>query len=125
VIRVALLEGTRGGATLSACVIVLAVAGLTIALRWELEVALVALAILVPLLVLGLTGHRAGRRSRQTLGGLVAGAVAGGIGGVVGGLAYVWFGKPLLNVVVGLALGTLGGAVLGALGAQLAIRRQK
>ena len=122
--QIAISEGTRAGAALAACVVVLAVVGLTPSLSWVPEVPLLAVATLLPLFVLGLTGVRVGLRSRRMLGGLLAGAVAGAISGAVGGITYVWFGKPLLNIAVGLALGTVGGAVLGALGAQLAVRRR-
>lgn len=122
--RIALSEGTRAGAVLSACVIVLAVIGLTPSLSWVPEVPLLASATVLPLFILLLTGLQAGRRSRRMVGGLLAGAIAGAIGGMFGGLAYVWFGKPFLNVLVGLLLGAGGGSVLGSLGALFAIRRR-
>jgi len=42
--------------------------------------------------------------------GALAGAVTGSIGGLVGGAAYVLFGKAALHLVIGLVLGSLGGA---------------
>ncbi len=90
----ALAEGVRGGIALSLAVILLAVLGLTPSLRWIPEVPLIVAAI----------------------------AVAGGISGAVGGIAYVLFGKPLLNVVVGLLLGAIGGGVIGAGGGVLGRR---
>jgi hypothetical protein len=91
---IALWEGARAGALLAVCVVVLAVIGLTPSFSWVPEVPLLAVAILLPLVVYGLTGFRVGLRSQQMLGGLLAGAVAGIISGGFGGLSYVWFGKP-------------------------------
>ena len=118
----ALAEGVRGGVTLGIAVILLAVLGLTPSLRWIPEVPLILVAVAVPVVGYVLTGYRAGRRSGRTAAGALAGAVAGGISGAVGGIAYVVFGKALLNIVVGLLLGVIAGGILGAGGAALARR---
>jgi hypothetical protein len=54
---------------------------------------------------------------------LLAGAVAGAMGGVAGGLCYVAYGKPAVNVAVGLLAGAAGGAVIGGLAALFGHRR--
>ena len=115
-------EGVRGGIALAIAVILLAVLGLTPSLRWIPEIPLIAVAIAVPVAGYALTGYVAGRRSGRLAAGALAGAVAGGISGTVGGIAYVLFGKPLLNVVIGLLLGAIAGGVIGAGGGVLARR---
>jgi hypothetical protein len=120
--RTALSEGTRAGGVLAVWTIVFAVLGLAPAFSWLPEVPLLAVGAVVPVVVLGFTGFRVAFNSRRIPPGVIAGAVAGAISGGVGGLAYVAFGKPLLNVAVGLVLGAVGGAVLGALGGVVAIR---
>src|SRR6266550_7441499 len=109
----ALREGVRGGIVLSIAVILLAILGLTPSLRWIPEVPLIAVAIAAPVAGYALTGYVAGRRSGRLAAGALAGAVAGGISGTVGGIAYVVFGKALLNIVVGLLLGVIAGGILG------------
>jgi hypothetical protein len=121
--QLAVSEGARAGAALGACVVVLAVIGLTPSLSWVPEAPLVTVAVLLPLFVYMLTGFRAGRRSRRIADGLVAAAIAGAISGGIGGLSYVLFGKSLMNIPIGLALGALGGATFGAIGAQVGVRR--
>ena len=118
----ALREGVRGGIVLSIAVILLAILGLTPSLRWIPEVPLIAVAIAAPVAGYALTGYWAGRRTGRTAAGVLAGAVAGGISGGVGGIAYVLFGKPLLNIVVGLLLGAIAGGVIGAGGSVLGRR---
>ena len=118
----ALAEGLGGGIVLSIAVILLAILGLTPSLRWIPEVPLIAVAIAAPVAGYALTGYRAGRRTGRSAAGALAGAVAGGISGAVGGIAYVLFGKPLLNIVVGLLLGAIAGGVIGAGGGVLARR---
>jgi hypothetical protein len=120
--RVVLSEGIRGGVVLALAAVVLAVLGLTPSLSWIPEVPLMVVAVLVPIVVLGITGFRAGSRWSRLEAGGMAGAVAGGIGGLVGGLSYVVFGKSLLNIAVGLILGAIGGAIVGATGGLLARR---
>jgi hypothetical protein len=114
-VRTALLEGIRGAAVLVGCVVVLAVLGLSPSLAWIPEVPLVATAVVVPGFVLGLTGYRATQRDPRLLAGAIAAGLAGAIGGGVGGVAYVVFGKPLLNVPVGVVVGLIGGATIGLL----------
>ena len=53
----------------------------------------------------------------------LAGSLASALGGSVGGLAYVFFGKPALNIAVGLLLGAIGGAIVGAAAARYAATR--
>jgi hypothetical protein len=113
------VEGIRAGAALAVCVAVLAFLGLNPSLAWIPEVPLLGAAVLVPLTVLGLAGYRAGKRSGYIIAGALASGMAGAIGGGVGGLAYVLFGKPVLNVAVGLLLGAVGGAIVGAVGASV------
>jgi hypothetical protein len=121
--RIALSEGLRAGLALSAAVVVLAVLGLHPALTWIPEVPLLAAALVLPLGAFGLAGYRAGRRSRTVQAGALAGSLAGAIAGAVGGLAYVFFGKPMMNIAVGLVLGTFGGAIIGAVAARYAATR--
>jgi hypothetical protein len=115
--RVAFGEGVRGGGALGAGVAVLAVLGLSPALRWIPDLPLLGAAVLLPVAAFAMTGHRAGRRSGSPAAGALAGGVAGAIAGGVAGLSYLLFGKPLLNLPVGLVLGAAGGAVLGAVAA--------
>lgn len=116
-------EGLRGGVILGAVAVVLGVAGLSPSFTWIPEALLLALFVLVPVAILGATGYRAGARARSVFPGALAGALAGAIGGVIGGLTYVAFGKPVLNVVVGMVGGALGGALVGAIGAVLGVQR--
>lgn len=120
--RAVFSEGVRAGVAVGACVVVLAILGLTPSLSWIPEVPLLAVALLLPVAAYGVTGFRAGLRSGSVVGGALAGAVAGAISGGVGGVSYVFFGKPAANIVVGLLLGAVGGAVLGAAGAVLGRR---
>jgi hypothetical protein len=112
------------GVALGACVVVLAILGLTPSLSWIPELPLVGTAIVLPVAALGLTGFWAGRRTGRVLAGALAGAVAGCIGGAVGGMSYVLFGKSPLNVLVGLVLGAVGGVAAGAVGALLGRRAE-
>jgi hypothetical protein len=114
---IALFEGVRAGVPLGVCVVGLAILGLTPSFAWIPEVPLIAVAIVLPIATYGLTGYRAGKRTGRIAAGAVAGGVAGAISGAAGGLSYVAFGKPILNVAVGLILGTAGGAIVGALAA--------
>jgi hypothetical protein len=120
--QTALSEGTRAGGVLAVWTIVLAVLGLTPAFSWVPEVPLLTVGAAVPAVVLGFTGFRVAFSSRRIAPGVIASALAGAISGGVGGLAYVAFGKPLLNVAAGLVLGAVGGAVLGALGSLVGVR---
>ena len=121
--RLGLAEGMRWGLVLAVFAIVFGILGLTPSLAWIPEVLLLGAGALVPLLVLGIAGSRAGSRSGQAASGLLAGVVAGGISGIAGGLCYVAYGKPVLNVIVGLLAGTAGGAVIGGLAGLLGRQR--
>jgi predicted DNA repair protein MutK len=123
--QIVFTEGVRAGLALSACVVVLAILGLTPSMSWIPEVPLLGVAILLPLAGYGLTGYRVGKRSGRTLAGAMAGGVAGVVSGGVGGVAYVIFGKSVLNVVVGLLLGAVGGAIVGAAAARLSRRTSR
>jgi hypothetical protein len=123
--RAVLIEGVRGGVALGACVIVLAVLGLTPSLAWLPELPLVTVALLLPVAAYGLIGHRARLRSGRLAGGALAGALAGAISGGVGGVAFVLFGKSALNVVAGVLLGVVGGVLVGAAGALLGRRASR
>jgi hypothetical protein len=119
----AVTAGVRGGAVLAALAILFATLGLTPSLSWIPEVPLLAVAGVVPIALLTVTGYRAGKSSGLILMGAIAGATAGGIGGFAGGVAYVVFGKPAVNVVAGTILGVAAGLALGAVGAMVAARR--
>ena len=98
-------------------VVILGVLGLSPSLTWIPEVPLLAAFALVPAAILGLTGARVGRLAGSVRAGSFAGAIAGAIGGCVGGLTYVAFGKPVVNVLIGLVAGLLGGGVVSTAGA--------
>jgi hypothetical protein len=117
------IEGVGVGVGLSVCVVGLAFLSLSPTLSWIPEAPLLAAGLLLPLIAFGLAGYRAGRRSGRLVVGALAGAVAGAIAGGVGGLSYVFFGKPVLNVVVGLMLGSVTGALVGAAAASVGRRR--
>jgi hypothetical protein len=110
---------------LSAFVVLLGFVGLTPELSWVPEVPLLAVSVLVPLLGYAATGFRAERRSRRIRSGALASAVAGVVSGLAGGLTFVLFGKSLLNVPVGIALGCVAGAVWGTVGAIMSARSRK
>jgi hypothetical protein len=116
-------ESLRAGLILGVAAVVLGVAGLSPSFTWIPEALLLALFVLVPAAILGAVGYRTGSRERRVMPGAAAGALAGAIGGAVGGLTYVAFGKPVLNVLVGLIGGALGGALVGAIGAVVGARR--
>ena len=107
------MEGVRVGVGLAVCVAVLAVLSLTPSLSWLPEAPLLGAALLLPVSAFALAGYRAGKRSRRIAAGTLAGVVAGTIAGGAGGLSYVFFGKPVLNVAVGLVLGSVTGALVG------------
>jgi hypothetical protein len=106
-------------------VIVLAVVGLSPQFSWVPEVPLLAVAVLVPIVGYLMTGMSAGRRTQRVRGGVAAGATAGVISGVIGGVCYALFGKSLLNIVVGLGLGLVAGALWGMLGAVVSLRARE
>jgi hypothetical protein len=94
--------------------VVFAILGLSPSLRWIPEIPLLLVAGLVPTAILLVAGYRVGA---------LAGAVAGAIGGATGGVAFVVYGKPVINIPIGLVAGLVGGIALGALGAATARRR--
>jgi hypothetical protein len=122
---VVLSEGIREGLILGFIVVALGVAGLSPSFSWVPEVPLLAAFVVVPSLIIGVAGYRAGGRAGRVAPGAFAGAIAGAIGGCVGGLTYVAFGKPVLNVVLGAAAGVVGGTIVGAVGARLGTRREQ
>jgi hypothetical protein len=98
---------------LAAFAVVFAILGLSASLRWIPEIPLLLVAGLVPAAILVVAGYRAGA---------LAGALAGAIGGGTGGVAFVAYGKPVINIPILLVAGLVAGLVLGALGAALARR---
>ncbi|GAC1684244.1 MAG: hypothetical protein PVS2B1_03570 [Candidatus Dormibacteraceae bacterium] len=121
--RRALIAGVGSGALLAGFAILFAILGLTPSFSWIPEVPLLAIAGVVPVAVLMVTGYRAWKSSGSIRMGAIAGATAGSIGGFTGGVAYVVFGKSIFNVVAGTIVGIASGAVLGAAGAVVARRR--
>ena len=105
--------------------ILFAVAGLSPSLTWVPEVPLLAAAVLLPVAIIGVTGFRAGARSTRLPAGTLAGALAGAIGGFVGGVSYVVFGKPALNIAVGLVAGAIAGGAIGTTGALFSRRTDR
>jgi hypothetical protein len=122
---VALAEGVRIGLALGVCVVLFAVLGLGPASTSIPEVPLIAAAVGVPIAGYALAGARAAARTQRWLAGLAAGAIAGALSGAVGGASYVLFGKPLLNIPVGLVLGAIGGALVGAAAGIAGSRRRR
>ena len=120
--RVVLFEGFRGSIAMSAAAVLFAVVGLSSSFSWVPEVPLLAAGVVLPSAILGVTGFRAGARTQTVLAGALAGAIAGALGGFVGGVSYVVFGKPALNIAVGLLAGAVVGAAIGAGGALLSRR---
>src|SRR6267378_1593747 len=148
--RVALSEGLRAGIVLGAFVIVVGVLGLAPAFSWLPEAPLVTVAIAVPIIwltVTGFRGARAGGPMAGVLAAALAGAVGGVVGGLAFlGLDQIFIttvsrqpdkvinfptsgyatmqdyllAHDVPNVAVGLVLGTVGGALLGLVGAGLA-----
>ena len=74
-------------------------------MTWIPEVPLLAAFVPVPVVIIGVAGYRAGKGEGRITSGAMAGVIAGTMGGCAGGLTYVAFGKPLLNVVLGVAAG--------------------
>src|SRR3979490_2443095 len=119
----AVMIGLRVGVVLAIAVVVLSVVGLTPSFSWVPEVPLLLTATLIPVIGFAFAGYRSASVSHRVVDGMIAGFVAGLFSGAVGGLSYVLFGKPLLNVIVGPAIGAVGGALVGAIAAFLALRR--
>ncbi len=116
-------EGARMGIVLAVCAAILAYVGLDPGFAWVPEVPLVLGAAVVPTIAFAIAGARAGGLSRQWVAGGYAGGICGAIGGGAGGLAYVYFGKSILNVPIGLLIGVVLGAGVGAASAAVALRR--
>jgi hypothetical protein len=114
--------GARSGILLGLIALAFAVLGLSPSFSWIPEVPLIVAAIIVPVGILAFTGFQASSRSGLTMSGAAAGGQAGAVGGFIGGLAYFLFGKPALNIVVGLLAGAIGGAAIGFLGAVISRR---
>jgi ABC-type uncharacterized transport system permease subunit len=89
------------------------------------EIPLLAVSVLIPLVGYVVTGYRAERHSGRLGHGAIAGLVAGALSGLVAGLSYVVFGKPLLNIPVGIILGCVAGGVWGAAGAIVSARSRR
>ena len=116
------LTGLRVGAVLAVGVVILAVVGLTPSFSWIPEIPLLLTATLIPVLGFGFAGYRTTLTTHRASDGMVAGAAAGMLSGVIGGLAYVAFGRPILNLIVGPLVGAIGGAVVGAISGLLTVR---
>jgi hypothetical protein len=117
-----LSEGLTGGIAMGMAAVMFAVVGLLPSLSWVPEVPLLAAAVVVPFAIIGIAGFRAWARSRRVVAGAMAGGLAGAIGGLAGGVSYVVFGKPVVNIAVGLAAGAMAGAAIGTMGALLSRR---
>ena len=111
-----LREGLRAGILLAGFSLAFAVLGLTPSLSWIPEVPLLIMAALVPFFLLLYTGRRVGKGGSGPGSASLAGAVAGGIGGLTGGVGYLLYGKSAINVGVGIVVGIVSGALLGATG---------
>jgi hypothetical protein len=121
---IAMALGIRAGILISAVVVLLAFVGLTPSFSWVPETPLLVIAVLVPIAGYVLTGALGGRRSGRLSSGVVSSAIAGVVSGFAGGLSYVLFGKPVLNIAVGVALGFVAGTVWGAIGAIVSLRNR-
>ena len=112
--RPGLESGLRWGLAVAAAATGFGILGLSPGLAWIPEAPLLIAGGLVPALLIFAaarrTSGRAGRRSA-----VVAAGLAGGIGGAAGGVVYVAYGKPALNIAVGLLAGGTGGCLIGAL----------
>jgi hypothetical protein len=109
-----LVGGLPAGVILAVFAVAFAILGLSPSLRWIPEIPLLLVAGLVPTAILVVAGYRAGA---------LAGAVAGSIGGATGGVAFVVYGKPVVNIPILLVAGLVAGLMLGAIGAAVAHRR--
>jgi hypothetical protein len=118
--RPGLVDGLRWGSVLAVFAIAFGVLGLTPSLTWIPEIPLLLAGAIAPVLLLGCAGRRAVLHSGDRSNGFIAGAVAGSVGGLAGGACYVAYGKPALNLLVGLVAGFAGGASIGGLAGLLA-----
>lgn len=101
------------GSGLAIFAVTFGILGLTPSLTWIPELPLLVVGAVVPLLLLGWAGWLATRHSGERTSGFLAGALAGAMGGVAGGICYVAYGKPVLNVAVGLVVGAAAGLAIG------------
>ena len=120
--RKGLAFGIAGGLLLALFAVVFALLGLTPSLSWIPEVPLLAAAVIIPVGILLVTGHRAYAMTLDTVAAMLAGSLAGALGGLAGGVSYAVAGKSAVNVVAGLLAGAVGGGFLGWAGALLARR---
>ena len=107
---------------MAAVAVVLAIVGLLPFFSWVPEVPLLAAAVLLPVAIFGVAGYRAEGRAGHVLAGALAGGLAGAISGGVGGISYVVFGKPVLNIAIGILVGAVSGSAIGTAGALLGRR---
>ena len=82
--RAVLIEGARGGVALGACVIVLAVLGLTPSLSWLPELPLVTVALVLPVVAFVVFGKSALNVAAGILLGVVGGVLVGTAGALLG-----------------------------------------
>ena len=112
--------GFAGGLLMALFAVGFAILGLTPSLSWIPEVPLLAAAVIVPVGILLVTGHRAYARTLDVVAAMLAGSLAGALGGLTGGVSYVVAGKSAVNVVGGLLAGVVAGVFLGWAGALVA-----
>jgi hypothetical protein len=113
--RLGVVDGLLWGSALAVFAVVFGILGLTPSLTWIPELPLLVVGAVVQVLLLAGAGWRARLRSGKRIGGFLAGALAGAMGGVAGGTCYVVYGKPALNLAVGLVVGVAAGFVIGGL----------
>ena len=117
-----LVCGIAGGLLLALFAVAFAILGLTPSLSWIPEVPLLAAAVIVPVAIMVVTGHKAYARTLDVVAAVLAGSLAGALGGLTGGVSYVVAGRSAVNLVAGLLVGVVGGAFLGWAGAMVARR---
>ncbi|HEV2033955.1 MAG TPA: hypothetical protein VGU71_07125 [Candidatus Dormibacteraeota bacterium] len=107
---------------MAAAAVVLAIVGLSPSLSWVPEVPLLAAAALLPIAIFSVAGYRAGERARQVLAGTSRAVSPAPSAEVSGASPNVAFGKPVLNIAVGVLVGAVGGSAIGTAGALLGRR---
>ena len=113
--RPGLVDGVRWGSALAVFAVAFGILGLTPSLTWIPELPLLLIGAIVPVLLLAIAGRQAVLHSDDRGTGFMAGAVAGALGGLAGGSCYVAYGKPALNLIIGLVAGFTGGSLIGGL----------